>query len=134
MKHGINVTKETLTTLAQIVAVVDDSLEDGKLKVAEGVKIVLKATSLIKLVKQLKELKAELKDLDLAEKAELVAHFEQEFDMRNDKAEIIVESLVRLAVEIVNNIDIIKGRNLPEGSELAEKVVTKNVQNDIQIR
>jgi vacuolar-type H+-ATPase subunit I/STV1 len=133
MKYGINITKETLTTLAKIAGVVDDSLEDGKIKIAEGVKIATTAAGLLKLVKKLKELKNELKDLDLAERTELIEHFEKEFDLRNDKAEQTVEALMRLALNLVDTLDVIRGRKEPEGSALANRVVTNQEVTNIQI-
>lgn len=108
-KLGINVLKEDLTALAVVIGEVDVALEDGKINLIEGVKIGIKSTSLIKVVKNIKEAKAELMDLDGAEKAEIKAHFIKVFDLRNDDAEAVVENIVALAIDLSDNLVLVGG-------------------------
>jgi len=76
--------------------------------VVEGVKIALKSLNLIKVVKNLRDAKAELLDLDGAEKAELKEHFAKVFELRNSEAEKLVESLVALAIDLSDNLVLLQ--------------------------
>lgn len=107
-KKGINVLTESLTAIAQVVGAVDEAFEDGKIDIVEGIKIALKSTKLIKVVKTIKEAKAEFLDLDGAEKAQIAQHFEKVFDLRNDDAEKVVEGIVNLAIEMGSNLSLFR--------------------------
>lgn len=110
-KIGINELKTSLTAIAMVVKTIDEAAEDKKVNVVEGVKIALKGLSLIKVVKNLKTAKTELLNLDGAEKAELKQHFEKVFELRNDEAEKMVESLVALAIDLSDNLSVLSKKS-----------------------
>lgn len=110
-KIGINELKTSLTAIAVVVKTIDEAAADKKVNVVEGVKIALKGLSLIKVVKNLKTAKAELLDLDGAEKAELKQHFEKVFELRNEEAEKMVESLVALAIDLSDNLSLLSKKS-----------------------
>lgn len=107
-KLGINVLKENLTIIASLVNTIDESLADKKVNVYEGIKIALKGISLIKVVKTIKDAKAEFLDLDGAEKGELVAHFKNEFKLRDREAELMVENIVSITVGLSDNFKLLE--------------------------
>lgn len=100
MKKGINVFKRDLTILARIVGAVDLALADKKITLLEGITIAVKSAPALGALKTIKQAKAEIMDLDGAEKQELSNHFANEFDLRNDQAENAVEGLVKLAISL----------------------------------
>lgn len=105
---GIDQLKQDLATLAKITKAVEGALEDGKISVAEGIGISFKAIDLIKVIKNLKELKEELLDLDVTEAPELAAYFAEVFDISNDKAEEVIEQIVVLAIQLLVSLDVFK--------------------------
>lgn len=107
-KVGIETLKKNLTVIGKLVAAVDQALEDGKVSIPESVAIAFKAVPLIGVVKGIKDAKAELADLNAAELQELNAHFVKEFELRNDKAELMVEMVIELMLQVVLATEVFK--------------------------
>lgn len=104
---GIERLKKDLTILGKLVKTVDKALEDGKVNLVEGIGIAFKVADLIKVAKTFKEAKHELLDLTAEESIELENHFRQEFDLRNDQAEMVVEMMVELALQVAISMEVI---------------------------
>ncbi|MGD9930154.1 MAG: hypothetical protein AB7U05_09050 [Mangrovibacterium sp.] len=98
---GIEQLKKNLAVIAKTTGTVDAALADGKIDTMEAIGIAKDALGFFGVVRNLKEAKAELADLTTAEKTELVAHFRQEFDLKNDMAEMVVETVVEIALGFI---------------------------------
>lgn len=105
---GIDVLKKDLIVLAKLANAIDSALEDDKVSAGETIKIAFKAVELIGVVKSLKAAKAEIVDLTEEEVAELYAEFVKEFDLTDDAAEEAVETLLQLALNIINSLGLVK--------------------------
>lgn len=106
MQTGIETLKKDLTILAKLVKSVDAALEDGKISLAEGIGAAFKAIDLISVIKSLKDARQEVADLTQAEMIELAEHFKKEFDLRNEKAEEMAETIVELALQVAFATDL----------------------------
>jgi len=106
---GIENLKQDLASLAKMVSKLDGALEDGKVSVGEGIGIAFSAIDLIKVAKTVKAAYEELVDLDDPERVELVAYFKEVFDLRDDKAEEVVESIVELALTLADSLSLLGG-------------------------
>ncbi len=89
-----------------------DALEDGKFGWADTVGLAKNIPDVIGAAKAAKELPDELRDLDEAEKQEILDHFSDRFDLPNDELEEQLERVfkvgVNLAREVVDIIDLVK--------------------------
>lgn len=106
VQYGIEQLKKSAIVVCGIINAVDDALEDRKVSAGEGIKIGIKSLPLIGIIKKLPEAKLEFNDLDEAERADLVACIEKEFDLRNDVAEQYAEqamaALLQLSTGLTN--------------------------------
>lgn len=75
--------------------------EDGKLSLVEGMGLADNLLAIPGLISARKEILAELKDLDAAERQELFDYVKQEFDLPDDRIEAIVEEALGLVENIV---------------------------------
>jgi len=96
--------KEALKTIVDISVTIDKDLEDNKLSLMEKIDIAIKSIKLISVIKNIKVIWAQYKDLDDEEKAELITYFKEKFDLRNDLTEEIIE---RIFEAIINLQEII---------------------------
>jgi hypothetical protein len=80
---------------------VDKALEDKKVTLFEWVVIAKNFVGIWDIVKNYQETVEELKDITEAEKDELVKHFEVEFDLVNDEAEALVESVISIIIGLI---------------------------------
>ena len=93
--------KNALKTVINVVEGVDEALEDGKLSLAEGISIAVSAVpSGAEVWASRAELVEEVKDLDDDEIIDLENFIAAEFDIRNDKAEKVVEKAIGALVSI----------------------------------
>ena len=104
----IVVLKKDLITLAKIANAVDKALEDGKVSVPEGIGLAFKAIDIIAVIKSIKQAKEEIIDLTQEEIDELSAAFAAEFDLSNDKAEEVVETIISLVFAVLQSLDVLK--------------------------
>jgi len=105
---GIERLKKSFTVVAKVVKAVDNALEDGKISMTEGIGIAFKSVDLIGVMKSLKEAGNELADMDADELPELVAHFKKEFDLNNEDAEMAIEAIIELVLELLWSMDALK--------------------------
>lgn len=86
--------------------VVESVQDDGRVDFGEGVAITLKAAGLVKVIKNLKEIRTEIKGRTPEQVEALIVVFVEKFDLPNDEAEAKIEqgfeALVRLADMIFN--------------------------------
>lgn len=100
--------KEALGGAIRLIKSVDLALDDKKLSISEGLKITRASISFWGLVKNVAALKAEYKELDNEAKFDLFSYFEKEFDLKNDKAEEVIEYIFLALLEIGTAIKIMK--------------------------
>lgn len=109
---GIDVLKENVVDIALIIKKVDLALEDDKISFSEAIGLAMQLPKLFRIIKSYNDAVEELKDLDEEEVIELNEHFAKEFDLRNDKAEEMVEQI--LGVIVVIAASFLKSKELPE--------------------
>ena len=100
--------KDALATVINIAEKVDESLEDGKISIGEGVGISFSAIGLIKVIKDIKPLMTEYTELTDDQKTELAEWFKNEFDLRNDNVEEIVEMVFASLLSLGDIFDSFK--------------------------
>ena len=100
--------KDALATVINIAEKVDESLEDGKISIGEGVGIAFSAIGLIKVIKDIKPLMTEYTELTDDQKTELAEWFKNEFDLRNDNVEEIVEMVFASLLSLGDIFDSFK--------------------------
>jgi nucleoid DNA-binding protein len=97
---GIEKLKLAISGILKLAKVVETSFEDGKVSIVEGAKIAISGFQFWNSVKDIKTLKAEWLDLDEAEKAELIAYFATEFDLKNESLELLIEQIFDAMIQL----------------------------------
>jgi len=93
--------KKALSTLMSITEKTDSALaDDGKISITEGVGIAMSAIGLVKVVKNAKTIKQDYLGLSDDDRTDLAAWFVAEFDIMNDNAEQIVESIFSALLQL----------------------------------
>lgn len=100
--------KSALTTVIKIAEKADDALADGKISIAEGIGIAFSAIGLIKVVKNINKIVDDFDGLTNQSRAELITWFKNEFDIRNDNVEDIVEMIFAALVNLGEVFDALK--------------------------
>jgi len=91
--------KEGLLAVITVGEKVDSSLEDGQINIPEGIAIGISMFGLYKVVKNADLIKEEFFALTDDEKIELGIWFSDEFDIRNDVVENIIELVVNSIIQ-----------------------------------
>ncbi len=85
---------------------IDKSLEDGKVSISEGLSMAIEnIPDFIEDWRDRKEILAQWRDADSVEKANLKIALAKHFDIRNDKAENLIEKLFALSMALDDAID-----------------------------
>ncbi len=92
--------KKALAVVITVVEKTDEALIDNKITVAEGVGLAFSAIGLIKVVKDFAILKAEYEDLSQVQANELTEWFADEFDLRDDNLENIIEMIMSALIQL----------------------------------
>lgn len=100
--------EKDLVVLGKIVKVVDEALEDKHVSTAEIIKIAFKSIDVIGVVKSLSQAKEEFQKMSEEDVSRIIEVFKKEFDLRNDKAEELVESVIAIGVGIAISSGIFK--------------------------
>lgn len=87
-----------------------EALKDGKIVWTESFGFIDELLQVPALLKSGQDCTLELKDLDAEERAELYAYVQDEFDIDNEKVEAEVEAALKLAVDAVALVEMIKQR------------------------
>jgi hypothetical protein len=94
-------TEKALVTILETGNKVVESLaDDGKINFGEGISIAYEGMGLIKVFRDLPEIKEELKNLDQAKVSHLVEVFKDKFDLKNDEAEQKVEQGIEVLAQL----------------------------------
>lgn len=93
METGIEKTIAVLTGAANLTKVIDLSLEDQKISAIEWAKIGIAGFQFAKGIANIKAIKEEYLDYSEEEKQTIINTFAQQFDLRNDQAELVVEQI-----------------------------------------
>ena len=99
-KRGVDSIKSVLSFLAATGEAVELSLDDDKFNFADAPNFLKVLTTVMPAISNIKNLGAEVRDLDATERAELVAHFKDEFHLTNAVAEARVESAIDMAIKL----------------------------------
>lgn len=105
---GVKTIKKDLAIVIGIGQQVAKANEDGKITLLEYIGIGTKALKIWEIVKNAKEAWAEFKDLDDTERQELSDFFNEEFDIKNDNLEHIIESAFLLLISMAEFTDLFK--------------------------
>jgi hypothetical protein len=109
-KLGIEKLSQAIIAVITLGEKIEDKFDDGKLTGAEALQVAVGSFgSVVKLVKSAGQIKAEVLDLDEAEKAELVELVKVELDLDNDKIEAAIEAAVEFLLKLDTLILAIKG-------------------------
>lgn len=105
---GIQESKELIAFTLKLGNGLGASLEDGKLSFTDAPKFMDAMMAAPAAFQGISEVPAEMKDLDEAEKAELIAYAKTEFDIPQDKVEELVEEGLSLAIAIYNFVEKVR--------------------------
>jgi hypothetical protein len=111
MSLGIENLKPTIKVLAQLISTISkaDSNKDGKIDAAEMFGIVqVFVMKLISIYGSLGQALLELKDLDSAERKELIKVFNSSFDLEND----ITEELIKEWLIVIDEVATLGSKTL----------------------
>jgi hypothetical protein len=104
---GIKETRELLLFVIEFGNALGKSLEDGKISVLELGNFIGSLGAVAPAFEGIADLPTEIKDLDEAEKAELVKLVEDRFDIPQDGVEALIEKGLKTGValaEFVNDV------------------------------
>ena len=104
---GIEKSKIVFTQLAITIMVIYEVLEDQKIKWFEWVKLAKAAVNIWKIVKVFMEFKDEVLDYDDQERAELKEHFKNELDIEDDEAEVLIEQIQGMLIDLTQVLESI---------------------------
>ena len=103
---GIDKLQEFVLNFADLGMDVDKSLEDGKYSISEILSDLIKnVPDFVEDWKARKEILAQWKNANSVEKANLKTALIERFDIRNDKAENLIEKLFALAMALDDVVD-----------------------------
>ncbi len=100
--------KKALKSIIKVVEKTDKAYEDKHISFGEWGGIAYSSLGLIRVVKNIGGLVKEYQDLTDKGRAELTEWFIQEFDIRNDKAEEIVEMVFAALMNLGEVFDLLK--------------------------
>lgn len=107
-KLGIEALKKGVKFAVSIASQVTQVMEDGKFSWMETFSFIDEFQEGVVVIKNGKQIVAELKDLSPEEKTELDAYVKAEFDIADDRVEKIVEDSLSIAFSIVSLIANLK--------------------------
>lgn len=105
---GIEKLQRFVFNLADLGMDLDRSLEDGKISISEGLSMAIEnIPDFVEDWRDRKEILAQWRDADSIEKENLKIALAKHLDIRNDKAENLIEKLFALAMALDDVIDAI---------------------------
>ena len=109
---GIKSIIVVMDTILDIGADIAAAMDDKQLSLSEGLSLGKHIPGAIAAIKSAPDLPGELQDLDDEERAEIISHFANKFDLPNDQIEARVEKLfavaVNLSIEVVEIVGVVK--------------------------
>lgn len=98
--HGIEALKKAVDVLASGAEAFDGAFADGKIGLEDVGGFVGVLVSAGALIPEVANIPKEFADLDEEEKAELNAHAVAALDLSDEKAEVVVERIFKIVVEL----------------------------------
>jgi len=93
-------TKEVIRFGLSLGNALRKAMEDGNINLLDALKFLPVLRELKPAIEGAKKIPAELKDLDEAEKAELLAYFKKEFELKDDELEAKVEMALEVGLSL----------------------------------
>ena len=103
-------TKELLSFAIEFVEAVLKSLEDGKINVSDIMNFRNVIPKIGPAISGADRIKDELMLLDSKQMSELSEFFKREFDIKDDRAEAIVESVIDLVIAFLSTAKKVKAK------------------------
>lgn len=97
---GIEKFKTALAFVINFGEAIDKRMEDGKITFTEWLTLIPKLSGIREVVMNSKDIWREYLDMDSAEKDEIVQFIETELDIRNDKAEEMIQDAFKFIAEM----------------------------------
>lgn len=108
--YGIKETKEMVAFGIAVGEAIDQSLADnGKIGLEDAMKFYNAVLAAGSAFDNAGLIAKEVKDMDQAERDELYAYVEAEFDIANDKLEEVIEVALATALQVYKLVETIKG-------------------------
>lgn len=107
---GIKETKEMLKFAITFGESIDKSLEDKKIGLEDAMNFYNAVLTAGDAFEGAGKIAAELSDLSQAERDELVAYVEAEFDIANDRTEAVIEEGLKTAMQIYKMVAVLKAK------------------------
>ena len=99
--------KNAILKVVKVVEKTDDAFEDGQFTVIEGIGIGVNLVPFIGVFQSWKEIKAEYIALTDESRIELISWFTENFDIRNDNVEVIVEMVFGALVQMGEALEML---------------------------
>lgn len=103
--------KNALSVIIKVAEKTDESLADGKIGLSEGFAIALASLGFIKVIKGFDVIYDEYVGLTDEQSEELSKWFAEEFDVRSDTAEGIIEGLFSILINLNELLSVFKKDN-----------------------
>lgn len=107
-QYGIKETKELVKFGISLGEAIDKSLPGG-IGLEDAMNFYNAVTTASDAFDNVKQVPKELGDLDQAERDELYAYVEAEFDIANDKLESVIEEALKTALQVYKLVESVKG-------------------------
>ena len=95
--------KSGLSAIINTAMTIDKALEDKRITALEWAQIAIKSIGFWRVIKNIEPTRQEFQSLTPEAKAELSQWAAQNFDLRNDQLEEIIEKALTIAVELSNS-------------------------------
>jgi hypothetical protein len=105
--YGIKNLTILVLFVGNLITSLTDKLKDGKINIPEAIGLLFDLKTLPDIIKDRKEIKAQIKDLSTDEAKQLITTIESELEVNNEKAVKIVHHSLNILTELVNIADVI---------------------------
>ena len=105
---GIVELKEVVTTIVGLGNATGKALEDGNITVADIPLFITPLLSIPEALENIESVPGELKDLEAAEKAELMAYVQTELDIPQEKVELVCEAAFGVVLELATLVALLQ--------------------------
>lgn len=111
---AVKETKELCLLAAKLVNAADKSLADGKISLFDAAHFLSPLKAANAAIQGIKEVPSELKDLSEAEAQELKEAIAGELDLSNDDAEVIVEQVIGVGLQLAAAVQNLRAKKALE--------------------
>ena len=92
--------KEALSELITLAKLVEQSIDDKKITFAEGARLAVAGWKFWGEIKDFEALKAEFLALEQVDKIELIRYFNEQFDLKHDDLEELIEQIFDAVIQL----------------------------------